>query len=159
MSTFSEEIEKYFKVTDDKICGFFKEYRFLSNYHGCAVRYNDCLYTSTEAAFQAAKSINPDDHKRFQNLSAAESKIEGRKLTLREDWESVKEQVMLDITFEKYKNLELKQLLLATDPKDLEETNHWGDTYWGVDYETGEGKNMLGKILMIVRAVLKAKTT
>lgn len=158
MSEFTEEIEKYFKVTDEKISGFFKDYRFLSNFHGCPIKYNNCLYTSTEAAFQAAKSLDPKEHQRFQNFSASLSKTEGRKVKLREDWDEVKDQVMLDLTFEKFKDPELKKLLIATDPKELEETNHWGDTYWGVDYKTGEGKNTLGKILTVVRAVIKTQS-
>ncbi len=27
----------------------------------------------------------------------------------------------------------------------------WGDTYWGMDERTGDGKNRLGRILMRVR--------
>ena len=35
---------------------------------------------------------------------------------------------------------------------ELEEGNNWGDKYWGT--VEGEGKNMLGKLLMKVRAIL-----
>ncbi len=157
MTKTSKEIEKYFKVTDKKICGFFKEYRFLSNFQTCNIQFNGFTYSSTEAAFQAAKSLDPKDHERFQFLSAAESKKEGRLLNLREDWEKVKDDIMLTLTFEKFKDPELAEKLLATGDLILEETNHWHDIYWGVDYETNQGLNMLGKCLMVVRGVLKGR--
>lgn len=156
MSTFSEQIDSYHKVTPEKIAGFFKDYRFLSNFHGCAVKYNGQLYTSSEAAFQAAKSLDPEDHKRFATMTAAESKKEGRKLNLRADWDDVKDEVMMKILLDKFKDPELTKQLLDTGDAILEETNHWGDVYWGVDAESGEGRNTLGKILMVVRGVLKS---
>lgn len=159
MNTFDDEISQYHKVTPEKISGFFKAYRFLSNFHSCGVYYNECHYTSSEAAFQAAKSLDPKVHKAFTQLTAATSKKEGRNIKLREDWEEVKDQIMLDIIFSKFNNDELADLLINTGDAVLEETNHWGDTYWGVDSETGEGKNKLGKILMIVRAVIKDRKT
>jgi predicted NAD-dependent protein-ADP-ribosyltransferase YbiA (DUF1768 family) len=36
----------------------------------------------------------------------------------------------------------------------LEETNHWGDVFWGVDKDKG-GKNNLGIILMHIRNIFK----
>ena len=51
---------------------------------------------------------------------------------------------------EKFKtHPDLAAQLLATDPQELVEGNHWKDTYWGVC--DGIGQNNLGKILMIVR--------
>ena len=45
-------------------------------------------------------------------------------------------------------------MLLSTGDKYLEETNHWKDTYYGVC--DGVGKNVLGKILMSVRNIIKS---
>ena len=62
---------------------------------------------------------------------------------------------MLAIVFDKFwRNPTLKQRLLATGQRYLEETNHWGDLYYGVDYRTGKGQNVLGQILMKVRTCL-----
>jgi predicted NAD-dependent protein-ADP-ribosyltransferase YbiA (DUF1768 family) len=33
----------------------------------------------------------------------------------------------------------------------------WGDKFWGVDLETGEGENNLGILLMELREMLKSK--
>lgn len=55
------------------------------------------------------------------------------------------------ILFDKfYRNPNLRQQLIKTDNKFLEETNHWGDQFWGVDIKKG-GQNNLGKILMKIR--------
>ena len=50
-------------------------------------------------------------------------------------------------------NSELAKKLLETDNKYLEETNNWGDRFWGV--VDGIGKNMLGHVLMEVRRSLQ----
>ena len=50
---------------------------------------------------------------------------------------------------------DLKQQLLATGELVLEEGNIWGDTFWGVDAQTREGRNHLGRILMRVRKELQ----
>ena len=57
---------------------------------------------------------------------------------------------MSSIVFEKfYRNKELRKKLLETGDRYLEETNWWGDDFWGGC--NGEGRNELGKILMKVR--------
>ena len=152
-----KEYQKYYRIEDGKLYGFFEEHRFLSNFQTCNIQFNGYTYSSTEAAFQAAKSLDPKDHERFQFLSAAEAKKEGRLLNLREDWQKVKDDIMLTLTFEKFKDPELAEKLLATGDLHLEETNHWNDMYWGVNYETGQGLNMLGKCLMVVMGVLKGR--
>ena len=45
------------------------------------------------------------------------------------------------------------ELLLATADEELVEVNEWGDCYWGVC--RGVGENVLGKLLMRVRAELR----
>lgn len=49
-----------------------------------------------------------------------------------------------------YLTLDLACSLLDTRGKYLEETNYWGDTFWGVC--DGVGENWMGKLLMEVRA-------
>jgi predicted NAD-dependent protein-ADP-ribosyltransferase YbiA (DUF1768 family) len=55
------------------------------------------------------------------------------------------------------RNSDLKEKLLETGDRYLEETNHWKDTTWGVDYISNEGANHLGVILMDVRSVLQVQ--
>ena len=70
-------------------------------------------------------------------------------------WDKRKDQAMLGIVWAKFsQNPELSAKLLATGDKYLEETNWWGDAYWGVF--NGKGDNVFGKTLMEVRKRLKA---
>ena len=57
---------------------------------------------------------------------------------------------MSAVVFDKfYRNIDLRNKLMETGNRYLEETNHWKDRYWGVC--DGKGENNLGKILMSVR--------
>jgi len=72
----------------------------------------------------------------------------------RSNWKEVKYDIMSSVIFDKfYRNIELRQKLLATGNKYIEESNHWHDVYWGVC--NGKGKSNLGKILMGVREFWK----
>lgn len=134
------------------ISEFKDKYFFLSNFYNCDVEYNGYIFKNNEAAFQAMKC--PERIQEFVNLNPSEAKRLGRKVKLREDWESVKERIMYEICFEKFsKNDKLKNMLIRTNDSYLIEGNWWGDTYWGVC--KGVGKNKLGKILMKIRDDLK----
>jgi len=75
---------------------------------------------------------------------------------LRDDWEQVKDDVMRRAVLKKFETHEAaRELLLSTDDQDIVE-NAPGDCYWGIGKD-GSGKNMLGKILMEVRATLREK--
>jgi predicted NAD-dependent protein-ADP-ribosyltransferase YbiA (DUF1768 family) len=74
-------------------------------------------------------------------------------ITLREDWETVKDNIMRDIVYQKFtQNTKLRILLINTCNKILIE-NSPTDYYWGIG-KNGTGKNMLGTILMEIRYTL-----
>ena len=129
------------------------ENRFLSNFYETSVEWEGLIYPSSEAAFQAAKTLDQEDRKRFQTMAPTIAKREGYKVKLRENWEDIKIDVMYQIVLAKFSQNEfLKQKLIATGREWLEEGNTWGDRTWGtVD---GIGNNYLGKVLMAVRSVL-----
>lgn len=138
----------------DGIRGFEKEYRFLSNFEPCEIEYDGQTYLSSEAAYQAAKTLDKTVRSQFQTLDASASKKLGRKVEMRPDWDQVKDAVMMEIlTYKFTQHPTLKEKLLATGDQYLEETNWWGDTYWGVC--NGVGRNQLGKTLMQIREKLK----
>lgn len=151
-----ERITLVSEVTDTAIKGFFGEYRYLSNYdEQTPITFENLTYKSTEAAYQAAKTLDVMDRIRFTNMGPGTSKKQGFSVALRVDWEEVKDGIMLELLRYKFKhNEDLKTKLLSTGDKYLEETNWWGDRYWGVC--KGEGKNKLGHLLMQVRSELKA---
>lgn len=148
-------IERSYVVHNDYVVkGFFGAYRFLSNFEVAPVMYEGIGYPSSENAYQAAKSLDPEVRKMFLNITPSESKKLGRKIEVREDWERVKYGIMMEIVTDKFmRNPYLAEMLLETGDRYLEETNHWKDVCWGVC--EGVGTNWLGKILMDVRNQLK----
>jgi predicted NAD-dependent protein-ADP-ribosyltransferase YbiA (DUF1768 family) len=75
---------------------------------------------------------------------------------VRPDWDDTKINTMLTLLRQKFAlGSELAKKLLDTGNRDLVEGNTWGDTFWGVC--KGQGENMLGKLLMQVRAELRGE--
>lgn len=138
------------------INSFSGEYEFLSNFYSCPVEYEGIIYLNSEAAFQAAKTLDVEKRKEFCKLPPNKAKLEGRQLALRPDWEDVKYNVMYDIVYNKFaQNPDLLLKLMSTKTAKLIEGNWWHDNTWGVCrcdrcYEE-EGLNWLGKILEDVR--------
>lgn len=136
---------------------FKNDFGFLSNFYESKIVYNNKIFSTVEHFFQAYKATNEEDFEKIRKASTpGETKTIGRKINLRKDWDSIKDRVMfigLLCKFTQHSLLEKK--LLDTANVHLEEGNTWGDKYWGtVD---GEGKNMLGILLMDIRKILTQK--
>jgi ribA/ribD-fused uncharacterized protein len=132
------------------------EYRWLSNFTDfeTPMMYQGLAFRSVEHFYVAMKTMDMDLRKEVSMLSTAgKVKRFGKELVLRSDWDIVKDMVMELATKHKYSeaNPILREKLIATGDKYLQEGNHWGDEYWGVNLKTGEGLNKLGEILMKVR--------
>ena len=140
------------------IKNFEGEYAFLSNFYFSPMIIDNVVYTTNEHYFQAMKSLNPKERQALVLApTPGKSKHLGRKVSLRKDWEDIKEEVMLTGLRHKFSNPELRKKLLATGNEELIEGTTWHDNYWGIcDCETcgGQGKNRLGKLLMQVREEL-----
>ena len=154
-------VERDYIIHDDtKVCGFFGEdaYRWLSNYHECKIRFKGMKFTSSEAAYQAAKYVDPEIKKQFIGITGAQAKKLAKSLEITTpNWHEIKYEVMSSIIFDKFlRNKDIREKLLQTGNKYLEETNHWGDVYWGIC--NGKGQNNMGRILMGVREFWKYKT-
>lgn len=148
-----EDQADYVIHTAEKIHGFFGPYRFLSNFHLATIHFGGAVYLSVEHAFQAAKYPVTERHQ-FDGIKAVEAKKLGQLAKLnKQEWDKVKVAIMFTCVFDKfYRNSALRQSLLNTGAAHLEETNHGGDTFWGVC--DGQGENKLGEILMEVRTCL-----
>ena len=143
----------YIVHDDEKILGFFGEYRFLSNFHIAEVYYEGILYPSTEHAYQAAKSNDISQREKFLTLTCGGAKKLGQTIVLRENWDIIKYDIMFLLVFDKFtRHPDLREKLISTGKKYLEETNHWKDHYYGVC--DGKGLNVLGNILMYVRDII-----
>lgn len=153
------------------IYGFFEAHRFLSNFFPLEipVRLLGYDFFHAENAYQAAKSQDTEVHRAFACLDNPDKcKILGGTLAVREDWPAIKDFVMFEILRQKFsKNPHLLQALLGTGNSYLEESNWWGDNYWGCcigdkDYVLSHthtansllGKNKLGHALMTLREML-----
>lgn len=135
------------------IDSFTGEYRFLSNFYPCQVFLEGVEYESVEHAYQAAKTVIPEEREMFRaGISAGKAKRLGKTVTLRPDWEACKLQVMENLLIQKFSRDPLKGLLLNTSTDTLIEGNSWGDVFWGVC--AGKGENYLGKLLMKIRMIL-----
>ena len=138
------------------IRGFFGPFKFLSNFEPCMV-YG--IYPSTENAYMAEKVV-PEERKYFTTCTAAEAKRAWKHLKLIDksgaEWDKRKVDVMKGCLHEKFViNIEFRQKLIDTGDRYLEETNWWGDVFWGVDIQKG-GENHLGKLLMDIRSTIQA---
>ncbi|MCV6609046.1 MAG: NADAR family protein [Campylobacterales bacterium] len=159
----------------DKIETFTKtETRFLSNFypfknkegamypHKLKILFNGNVYSCVENAYVASKTLDKDVQRKIVGMTPFASKEYGSQedFPLRSDWDDVKLGFMKDFVEQKFLNhSELAKMLLSTKDMTLEEGNDWDDTFWGVDIETREGQNNLGKILMNVRSKLQEQTS
>ena len=104
----------------EQIKSFAGTYDFLSNFFEAPLEYADQKWPSSEHAYQAMKTKNRFERELIAKLdSPGKAKRAGKKLELREDWEDVKDSIMLGILYAKFdQNPELKLKLLATGELD-----------------------------------------
>ena len=135
---------------------FKDDYYFLSNMYPCKIIYKDIEFKSAESLFQALKSTNMEDFKKFKDLNGYEAKKLGRQIKLREDWNEIRVNAMYNVLKLKFnQNIELGYKLKATGRRELIEGNNWNDKFWGVNLKDNKGENHLGKLLMRIREELR----
>jgi N-glycosidase YbiA len=135
------------------------EYFFLSNF--CPVIWV-CLdgdergYPSVEHAYQAAKCRRRSDRDFILEASSpGEAKRRARQVEIVRDWDNIKLSVMEKLLRQKFAKEPFRSQLLSTGDQELIEGNTWGDTFWGVC--RGQGQNHLGRLLMEIRADIRAE--
>ena len=139
---------------------FVEENSFLSNFWSVPVDVFGHTFPTSEHAYMSQKNIQDLEWLekcKDPKITAAKIKNLSREIQLREDWDSVKIDVMYQVLEAKFQNLEMKEKLLNTGKAFLMEGNTWNDLFWGVDLKTRKGKNMLGKLLMQIRENLQEK--
>ena len=131
------------------------KYAFLSNFHETNFVWQGRRYPTVEHFFQAWKAKTKEDFDFVMSTATpGAAKRAGKKIQLREDWEEVKENIMLEALRTKFSIKGLKEKLLATGDEELVEGNFWHDNFWGVCSCSkcgNKGQNKLGKLLMQVR--------
>lgn len=159
-------------------------YGEFSNYFASSVTIDNVRYPTTEHYYQAQKFLGKGANDRSLEYAKtiikqntpnkakilASQKVQGGykwkvelnviirqypDVKIREDWESIKDNVMRVAVLHKFiQHDKLKELLLKTG--DLGIVEHSKDNYWG-DGLNNSGLNMLGKILVETRELLRCK--
>lgn len=137
------------------------DYGCFSNFSNHPVELKGKAWSTSEHYFQAQKFAGTNYESKVRKcqgpMEAAEMGRD-RSLPLRADWENVKDNVMRTAVLAKFlQNKDAQQELLSTGDESLVEHTK-NDKYWA-DGGNGSGKNMLGKILVEVRAVIRNQQT
>ena len=127
------------------------DYFFLSNFYPCTVVLDiegrKVIFHNVECAYQAQKNYNLAE--RFCLLKPLEAKKYGKVIPVTTPyWDRYKLIAMAKALHSKFCNIELLHKLKSVKEEIIND-NYWGDKFWGV-YK-GKGKNILGKMLMIIR--------
>lgn len=131
-------------------------YYEFSNFYRVPIKVpgDDRVWPTTEHYYQAMKFPHLPEYqmKIYRATSASQAAKLGRDraVTLRSDWGSVKDEVMVTAIRAKFSsNPHLKARLLSTGTQKLVEKTT-SDYYWGCG-RNGTGQNKLGLLLMQVR--------
>jgi ribA/ribD-fused uncharacterized protein len=152
MSTSERAVIHFYSTSGEHGC--------LSNFYRVSIFLKGKRWPTSEHFFQAQKFSGTEQEEEVRMCKTprqAADKGRSRKLPLRSDWESVKDQLMREAVQAKFTQHEdLKAILLGTgDALLVEHTAN--DSYWG-DGGDGSGRNVLGVILMEVREALRRQT-
>ena len=134
------------------------KYNFLSNFYRVKLLIDGKEYATTEHYFQSMKFLDPRIQEQIRTVSTpaqAKKLAKQNNSEVRKDWFNISLEVMEKALKAKFEIPELKEKLLATEDKELQEGNTWNDTFWGVNLKTGKGENHLGKLLMKIRGELE----
>lgn len=133
------------------------EYRWLSNFAPVEIEYEGITYPSVEHFYQAMKTNKSWIRKKIAGFEhPAQAKKYGGKIEIRTDWDFVTRMTVMELGLAlKFSQEPYKTKLLETGDVYIQEGNHWGDTFWGVDLETGDGDNWLGYLIMKTRHKLQ----
>jgi N-glycosidase YbiA len=129
----------------------------FSNFSKHPIEVDGLEWPTSEHYFQAQKwpgTPHAEEVRRAETPARAAEIGRQRSRPLRPDWEDVKDDVMrLAVRAKFTQHEDLRELLLSTGDEELVE-HTTNDAYWA-DGGDGSGQNMLGVILMEVRAELR----
>ena len=144
------------------IVEFRGECAFLSNFYNqpICVPGLEIPAPTAEHAFQALKTRNREQQRWvLDSPMPAIAKRRGRSVTMRPDWNTARVDAMRDILEAKFADPKLAAKLTAIGDAQLVEGNYWHDQFWGSclcpKHANTPGRNMLGELLMQIRAELK----
>jgi ribA/ribD-fused uncharacterized protein len=132
-------------------------YGEFSNFSPHPVELGGKAWKTAEHYFQAQKFAGTEHEEvvRLAHSPMVAARLgRSRQRSLRADWDTIKDGIMLDVLRAKFsQHPALKALLLGTgDALIVEHTTN--DRYWG-DGGNGKGRNRLGELLMELREELR----
>lgn len=128
---------------------------WFSNFVTSPIEVEGYMWPSVENFYQSRKTTDIKERAKFLYCTPSEAKREGRKVTMRPDWEKVKYEMMKQGLWAKFSSGKWREKLLATGDEMIIEWNNWRDDIWGVPINTNKGQNLLGQALMEIRNELK----
>jgi len=135
-------------------------YGCFSNFSRHGFTLDGCYWPTSEHYFQGQKFAGTPHLEAVRDARTPKEAANigrDRKRPLRHDWEQVKDDVMRRAVLAKFStHAAIRDVLLGTGDEDIME-NAPKDYYWGIGTD-GTGKNMLGRILMEVRAILRERS-
>lgn len=145
--------------TPEQVFFYERDFYVLSNFSAFTLMWKGRRFDTSEAAYHWEKFM-PNEIGVAHMIRTAPSAHEAFKIAYkyrsarRADWDDVKVAIMTDILRAKTaQHKYVARKLLATGDRELIE-NSWRDDYWGWG-PAPDGKNMLGKLWMQVRAELR----
>ena len=137
------------------------KFAFLSNFYPSPMTVDGIIFPTVEHLFQAAKTVSLVEREKIAAAATpGQAKRLGRNVILCDNWEEIKDDVMLNALRLKFAILPLREKLLATGNEELVEGNTWHDNIWGNcscdRCKKIEGQNKLGKLLMQVREEIRS---
>jgi ribA/ribD-fused uncharacterized protein len=147
--------------TDTQVFFYEQDFYVLSNFSAFTVEWNGLRFDTSEALYHWMKFPGDERAGLRDEIWTARSAHDAFKIAERNkhwrrpDWDAVKVNTMRRILVAKAEQHEyVRRKLLATGDRELIE-NSWRDDFWGWG-PNRDGKNMLGKLWMEVRAELRA---
>ena len=133
---------------------FLGEKHPLSNFYQSDFSIHKIVFPTVEHFYQSEKPMDIRDQIKITIAKTPqEAKKVGREVICRPGWDKIRLRVMWRALNTKFRQSDhLKAYLLGTGDSILIEDNHY-DNYWGIG--NGTGKNMLGKMLMLLRKKLR----
>jgi ribA/ribD-fused uncharacterized protein len=155
-------IEHHKLDTDAQVFFYEQEFYVLSNFSAFNLKMLGITFATSEHAYHWMKFRHPTGPGWVQNeIETAPSAHEAFKAAerlkryRRPDWDDVKVEIMRDILRAKVDQHEyVRRKLLETGDRELIEDS-WRDDFWGWG-PYRDGRNVLGKLWMEVRAELRA---
>ncbi len=118
------------------------------------LRYQGMIFLTVENFYQAMKTTDIAERQKIAQMNPYEAKKYARLISLRQDWDEIKLDVMEYILRHKFAPNTTWYEKLMSFEGDIVESNNWHDNYWGsciCERCGNNGLNHLGKILTKIK--------